>query len=118
MGKKKAEDEELVQLAQFPAWVVTEEDMEKFFKQQKTKVTRKDSGNGGVNPRTGRKFKPPSKEEEKVRVVNSYEGGTWKKKAEDEELVQLTQFPAWVVTEDDMEKFFKQQKTKVVRRDS
>jgi len=57
--KKKAVDEELVQLTQFPSWVVTEEDMEKFFKQQNAKVTRRDSGNGGVNPRTGKKFTPP-----------------------------------------------------------
>merc|ERR1711904_62573 len=91
----------LVQLTQFPSWVVTEEDMEKFFKQQNAKVTRRDSGNGGVNPRTGKKFKPPPPKEEEA-----------------EELVQLTQFPSWVVTEEDMEKFFKQQKTKVTRRDS
>merc|ERR1711939_728401 len=116
--KKIAVEDELVQFTQFPAWVETEADMEKFFKQQNAKVTRRDSGNGGVNPRTGKKFTPPSKEEEKVRVVNSYEDGTWKKKAVDEELVQLTQFPSWVVTEEDMEKFFKQQKTQVTRRDS
>merc|ERR1712093_448803 len=52
--KKKAEDQELVQFTKFPAWVETEEDMEKFFKQQHTQVTRRDSGNGGVNP-SGRK---------------------------------------------------------------
>merc|ERR1719163_1562473 len=78
--KKFAVEDELVQFTQFPAWVETEADMEKFFKQQNAKVTRRDSGNGGVNPRTGKKFTPPSKEE-KVRVVNSYEDGTWKKKA-------------------------------------
>merc|ERR1712093_209412 len=73
--KKKAEDQELVQFTQFPAWVETEEDMEKFFKQQHTKVTRRDSGNGGVNPRTGKKFIVPETEEkdddeELVQVVN------------------------------------------------
>jgi len=123
-AKKKAMfevEEELVQFTQFPAWVETEADMEKYFKQQKTKVTRKDSGNGGVNPRTGRKFKPPKEkvdDEELVQVVNVYEDGKWKKKAEDQELVQFTQFPDWVETEEDMEKFLKQQKTKVTRRDT
>merc|ERR1711939_1159510 len=34
----------------FPSWVETEDDMEAFFKQQKTKVIRRDAGNGGVNP--------------------------------------------------------------------
>merc|ERR1719473_679728 len=34
----------------FPSWVETEDDMEAFFKQQKTKVIRRDTGNGGVNP--------------------------------------------------------------------
>merc|ERR1711939_643258 len=46
----KSEEEELVQYTQFPDWVETEADMEKYFKQQHTHVTRKDSGNGGVNP--------------------------------------------------------------------
>merc|ERR1712162_10441 len=41
--------------AKVPSWVSTEDDMEAYFKQQHTKVVRKDSGNGGVNP-SGRKF--------------------------------------------------------------
>merc|ERR1719181_1913703 len=40
----------------FPSWVETEADMEAFFKQQKTKVVRRDSGNHGKNP-SGRVFK-------------------------------------------------------------
>merc|ERR1711966_45469 len=47
--------EEMSLLRKFPSWVETEDDMEAYFKQQHTKVVRKDSGNGGVNP-SGRKF--------------------------------------------------------------
>merc|ERR1712224_1009325 len=47
--------EEMSLLQKFPSWVETEDDMEAYFKQQHTKVVRKDSGNGGVNP-SGRKF--------------------------------------------------------------
>merc|ERR1711988_601906 len=62
---KHHHDLELVQLMKFPSWVETEEDMEAFFKKQKTKVTRRDSGNGDKNP-SGRVFKidhPPKTEE-------------------------------------------------------
>merc|ERR1711959_105831 len=46
---------ELELYTKFPEWVKTEEDMEQFFKLHKTKVVRKDTGNGGVNP-SGRNF--------------------------------------------------------------
>jgi len=56
-AKKKDLDPEMffMQYTKFPTWVETEDDMEAYFKQQHTKVVRKDSGNGGVNP-SGRKF--------------------------------------------------------------
>merc|ERR1711896_30297 len=46
---------ELELFTKFPDWVETEADMEQYFKLQHTKVVRKDTGNGGVNP-SGRKF--------------------------------------------------------------
>merc|ERR1711959_27935 len=46
---------EMELFTKFPDWVKTEEDMEQFFKLHKTKVVRKDTGNGGVNP-SGRNF--------------------------------------------------------------
>jgi len=53
--QEPAEETSLLQYTKFPSWVETEDDMEAYFKQQHTKVLRKDSGNGGVNP-SGRKF--------------------------------------------------------------
>merc|ERR1711959_150858 len=53
--RRAAEEMSLLQYTKFPTWVETEDDMEAYFKQQHTKVVRKDSGNGGVNP-SGRKF--------------------------------------------------------------
>merc|ERR1712139_434727 len=46
---------ELELFTKFPDWVETEADMEQYFKLQHTKVVRKDTGNGGVNP-SGRQF--------------------------------------------------------------
>merc|ERR1712046_294996 len=46
---------ELELFTKFPDWVKTEDDMEQYFKLQHTKVVRKDTGNGGVNP-SGRPF--------------------------------------------------------------
>merc|ERR1712159_846266 len=46
---------ELELFTKFPDWVKTEDDMEQYFKLHKTKVLRKDTGNGGVNP-SGRNF--------------------------------------------------------------
>jgi len=73
----------------FPSWVETEDDMEAFFKQQKTKVIRKNTG--------------------KVQK---------KKKAAAPELAMLQKFPAWIESEEDMEAYFKDQHTKVIRRDT
>merc|ERR1712093_246494 len=77
----------------FPSWVVTEADMEAFFKQQKTNVVRTNTG-------------VPEK------AVPA-------KSAQETELVQeFTKFPSWVSTEADMEAYFKQQHTKVIRKDT
>merc|ERR1711883_34861 len=73
----------------FPSWVETEDDMEAFFKQQKTKVIRKNTG--------------------KVQK---------KKKAAAPELAMLQKFPAWIESEEDMEAYFKDQHAKVIRRDT
>merc|ERR1719482_1414630 len=48
--KKKAAAPELTMLQKFPAWVESEKDMELYFKRHNTKVIRRDTGNGGINP--------------------------------------------------------------------
>lgn len=81
--------QEVKSLHKFPTWVETEADLEAYFKQQGTKVVRKNTATHlAVKKNAGTKAVPAT------------------------EFVDL---PAWVHTEDDMEKFFKQQGTKVVR---
>merc|ERR1711959_648924 len=38
------------QYTKFPSWVESEKDMELYFKRHNTKVIRRDTGNGGINP--------------------------------------------------------------------
>jgi len=73
----------------FPSWVVTEEDMEAYFKHKNMKVIRKQTGT-------------PEKKK--------------KKPTPEAELLQA--FPAWISNERDLEQYLKASHAKVIRRDT
>jgi len=73
----------------FPSWVVTEEDMEAYFKHKNMKVIRKQTGT------PEKKNKKPTPEAE-----------------------LLQSFPAWISNEADLEQYLKAKHAKVIRRDT